>query len=110
MMFWGKIAGFVIGVFSGLGIYGVILGVVLGHLVDMYLQQQKMKSSAGSFFSNPAGTALPARELLIVSASGFSVYVSDMASDKADYAQELLSGILKTHLSLTTRETEAVRD
>lgn len=110
MMFWGKIAGFVIGAFSGLGIYGVIVGVVLGHLVDMYLQQRKMKSTAGTFFSDPSGCEMPDRELLIVSAAGFSTHISGLGSDKTDYTRELISGILKTHLSLTSKETESVRD
>lgn len=110
MIFWGKITGFVIGAFSGLGIYGIIVAVVLGHLVDMYLQQRKMKSAAGNFFSDPAGYSLPERELLIVSASGFSAHVSDLKTDKTDYALELISGILKTHLSLNGKETESVRD
>jgi len=111
MMFWGKLAGFVIGAFSGLGIYGVIVGVVLGHLVDMYLKQRKMKCTAADFFSDPAGTdLLPDKEFLMVCGSGFCVFVSGFDPDRVDYARELLGGILQAHLSLTGKEIESVKD
>lgn len=110
MIIWGKLIGFIIGAFSGLGIYGVIVGVVLGHLVDMYLKQRKMKFTSSDFYTDPTCTELPAREFLIMSATGFAVFVSDLASDREDYAKELLGGILKAHLSLDAKETEAVKD
>jgi len=110
MMFWGKVVGFVIGAFSGLGIYGVIVGVILGHLVDMYLKQRKMKFKAGDFYSDPGSTDLGGRELMIVCASGFSVFVAGLGLEKTDYARDMISGILRTHLSLNGKETESVKD
>lgn len=42
MRYWGKLLGLVIGSFAGIGFWGIVIGVFLGHLYDM--QRSKMGS------------------------------------------------------------------
>ena len=110
MILWGKLAGFVIGAFSGMGIYGVIIGVILGHFVDMYLTYRKLKSASTGFFLNPSGVSLQERDFFLMASSGLSAFVSNIKTENADYARELIAGVLRVHLSLQGKETESVKD
>ncbi|MBN2050566.1 MAG: DnaJ domain-containing protein [Spirochaetales bacterium] len=110
MMIWGKLVGTVLGVFSGLGIYGAIVGLVLGHFVDMYLKQKKTKSLASVFYTRPESTVLPEREIFLMSAAALTASLGSGDEEKKEHTRELVGGILKVHLSLSMKETDAVQE
>ena len=48
MRYWGKVIGFVLGLYSGAGFWGVVLGLMIGHAIDKVLSNK----SQGYFSDN----------------------------------------------------------
>ena len=47
MRYWGKVIGFMVGLFSGAGFWGVVLGMMIGHAID-----KVMSSKGQGYFSD----------------------------------------------------------
>lgn len=47
MRYWGKLLGLIIGSFAGIGFWGIVIGVFLGHLYDV----QRSKLSYGGRYN-----------------------------------------------------------
>ena len=41
MRYWGKVVGLILGIFSGIGFWGILAGLVIGHVIDSNLSDKR---------------------------------------------------------------------
>jgi len=63
MNYLGKIAGAFIGLITGFGLFGLILGIILGHLADQLIGQYRTRKKLTRFYLDPSSFPLDASEV-----------------------------------------------
>ncbi len=107
MIFFGKLIGLVAGSF--LGIYGAILGLIVGHLLDEILTARKNNMNIRDFFISPFESSLPHNQKEPVAFIGLAVYVLMVFEELSTLYFEKLMFFLKNNGVYTNREAVQLR-
>lgn len=108
----GKLAGASIGAISGLGIFGAVLGTLVGALIDEIVYDRKILKRGARMFSYPEEVALDAHWARAVASIGLSAAVLTEGRRQAGNEVEinlveieLLKNRIVTHLNLSGRDS-----